>query len=186
MMKKVDLTIRDVHRSSDVDRWQVVRTDQRQSLAEHSYLVAMFAAKYCRNIGISYEIENEAIRCALYHDLPEVLTGDIVAPVKELIDTKKLREWEERIEIMGDTQGFGPKARFIVKMADITEAIVWLDLHGVGDHAWAVRQKLYKRAHQIVEDSGTIIATLFRDNIDPVIEQATKGKQSFIDELSDE
>ncbi len=185
-MKTTNLTIRDVHRTSEVDRWQIVRTDQRQSVAEHSYLVAMIAARYCRAVIEYSDLEDKVIRYALYHDLPEVLTGDLVAPVKELVNTEALRRWEERLTFMGDDTQFSPTVRFIVKVADITEAIVWLELHGTNDHARTVQRRLYDKLQHITgEDAPNDLSRIIGGQVDRILDEIVNGPQSFIDDLSE-
>lgn len=174
-MRTTELTIRDIHRSSEVDRWQIVGTDQRQSVAEHSYLVAMIALRYAKLMDMAPEFESRITYYALVHDLPEVLTGDLVAPVKELVDTSQLEQWERSLKVFGQEVNEHEEVKKIVKVADLTEAVVWLELHGTNDHARRVKARLKSKLDDI--------AAPFSDY---VLGEILEGPQSFIDDLVEE
>lgn len=65
-----------------VPRWSIIRTIKTQSVAEHSYYVAIYAEQLAQFIGWKGDYA-ELLRQALVHDLDEILTGDIVGPAKK-------------------------------------------------------------------------------------------------------
>lgn len=75
---------------SVVTRWSVIRTHGKDTIADHSYRVAMYADEIARLIKWKvddYKAHYWLMRYALIHDLDEIFTGDIVILVKsEIID----------------------------------------------------------------------------------------------------
>src|SRR6185295_17988466 len=68
-----------------VKRWGLMRNTHVENLQEHSLQVAMLAHALgvIRNAVFGGDVRPErAATLALYHDAAEVITGDIVAPIK--------------------------------------------------------------------------------------------------------
>lgn len=66
-----------IREAASVKRCHTVRTLGNQTIAEHSYHVAMLCWKLC-----DMEPSAALLKAALFHDLPEISTGDIPAHVK--------------------------------------------------------------------------------------------------------
>lgn len=72
-------------RMKHISRWGLMRNTMRESLSEHSFDTAVIAhalvlignAYYGRDID-----PNRVASMALFHDAPEILTGDMPTPVK--------------------------------------------------------------------------------------------------------
>lgn len=60
-----------------VKRYHTIPTIGNQSVAEHSFHVCMILLDLLQG-----EVSNELLKAALYHDLPEIETGDIPATTK--------------------------------------------------------------------------------------------------------
>lgn len=158
--KIMNLTFKDIMRAGHVYRWQIVRTLRKQSLAEHSFNVAMLSMGLAERIiptgmqdGYRYSIYNWALK----HDIPEIVTGDISTPVKNKIKSiaggniiEKLEKeiFLDFIKVKNNVDG---KIKFIVKLADIIDAIVFLKEEGLGSHAKLVINKLYSHLDIIVD-----------------------------------
>lgn len=113
-------------RLSWVPRWCIVRTIQKQSVAEHSYRVAISAPRIAAMFGVTDVSQLYTIqRMALHHDKPEALSGDIAAPAKGWFRTREFEgHFVDRIgEMMSSNL---PLDKRIVKIADLYEAIVFL------------------------------------------------------------
>lgn len=69
-----------------------MRNVSNESLSEHATDVAILTHALCTigntYFGKSYDT-GHAVICALFHDLPEVFTGDLPTPVKYYSDTTK-------------------------------------------------------------------------------------------------
>ena len=69
-------------RAQYVDRWGIIAMDRRQSVAEHSFNVAMLVKDIMTRLGYLPEVYEKAVINALEHDLDEIFTGYIPAPAK--------------------------------------------------------------------------------------------------------
>lgn len=70
-----------------ISRWSLMRSTKTENLAEHSYdvtILAHFLVLLRQELFKDLEQVNleEVLTYALYHDVPEVLTGDLPTPVK--------------------------------------------------------------------------------------------------------
>ncbi|GIQ69847.1 5'-deoxynucleotidase [Xylanibacillus composti] len=74
-----------LYRMKDIHRWSLMRNTQQESVALHSYYVAVWTHLLCTigNVvyGKSLPVEQIASR-ALFHDATEVFVGDVAQPVK--------------------------------------------------------------------------------------------------------
>lgn len=68
-----------------IRRWALMRNNQPENICEHSYDVAVLAHGLAtlsnRQFGTSYDA-GRCVMLALYHDAPEIFTGDLPTPVK--------------------------------------------------------------------------------------------------------
>lgn len=68
-----------------IQRWSLMRSALPENVAEHSYDVALLTHALCtiRREVCGQDIDTgRAVVLALYHDVAEVITGDIPSPVK--------------------------------------------------------------------------------------------------------
>lgn len=82
-----------------IDRWGLMRNTQVENIQEHSHMVAVLAhalAVLGRERYGSTVDPNEAAVAGLYHDAPEILTGDLPTPVK--YDNPAIREAYKAVE----------------------------------------------------------------------------------------
>lgn len=94
-----------------VKRWGIISMSKEQSVAEHSFNVAMITKQLCHRIGLHGVNTNSLIVQALEHDIDEIYSGDIPSPAKIAEDD--------------DTVGHST----LVKIADIIEAYRFTQLH---------------------------------------------------------
>jgi 5'-deoxynucleotidase YfbR-like HD superfamily hydrolase len=85
---------REMRDAAHINRWSILRRSRNQSIAEHSYYVAV----YCVEIAEYIDWEGDRhllLRHALAHDLPEIWSGDLPGPTKRAItDTQRLHDFE--------------------------------------------------------------------------------------------
>ena len=128
-----ELNLKDILRAQNVKRWVIVNTSRGQSLAEHTFNVIAITRELCAILGIP---DARTMKYAFDHDLDEILTGDIPTPAKKRLGIEgggydgKSREMCSDVEIA------------IVKLADILEAILFIEENGVGQHASEVMSYL--------------------------------------------
>lgn len=72
-------------RMNCIDRWGLMRNTRTENIQEHSHMVAVLAHALAvigkEKFGAAVD-PNEAAVAGLYHDAPEILTGDLPTPVK--------------------------------------------------------------------------------------------------------
>jgi 5'-deoxynucleotidase YfbR-like HD superfamily hydrolase len=113
-----------------VPRWTIVRRIRTQSVAEHSYYVAM----YCDQIADLGEWEgdrSELLRYALWHDVSECLTGDIPGPAKRKLfggidKQKETQEMHKRFGTMPPINKAGDDIRAICKVANLIDELSYM------------------------------------------------------------
>lgn len=74
-----------VSRMRYIERWALMNNAKPENLAEHSLEVAMIAHALCVLGNVRHGKSLDADRAAvlgLYHDAPEIITGDLPTPVK--------------------------------------------------------------------------------------------------------
>ena len=79
-----------------INRWALMRNTAHENLSQHSLEVAAFAHALAvlgnRRLGRNYNAERAAL-LGIYHDMPEIITGDMPTPIKyqnpEIIDAYK-------------------------------------------------------------------------------------------------
>lgn len=146
------LTLQQKLRTGHVKRWQIVRVAREQTIAEHMYRVRMIAMEICDRIQVSIFTRNYTNDWALIHDLPEVITGDIATPTKRAMreavpDSDPVKRIELSLDeeyrtIYEKIKEHYPVVLSIVKQADLIEAIDFLNIEGMGDHALLVKEGL--------------------------------------------
>ena len=74
-----------LHRMKYIDRWSLMRNTQKENLSEHTLDVCFIthALVTINHLDFKGDADLEkALLLALYHDVPEILTGDLPTPVK--------------------------------------------------------------------------------------------------------
>lgn len=116
-----------------VERWNIAPRLHRQSVAEHSYFVAMNVSTLAKWLDLPEWHRLQLIEYALRHDLAEIVTGDMPGPGKRaVVDKVKLADYEtEFLQEIGEAeflQDLTQGNRDIIKTADTIEAWFWCAL----------------------------------------------------------
>lgn len=72
-------------RMKNIHRWALMRNTRAENICEHSHEVAVIAHALALLTNRHYGGHVDAEKCvmlAIYHDVPEILTGDMPTPVK--------------------------------------------------------------------------------------------------------
>lgn len=79
-------------RLKNIKRWSLMRNTRDENVQEHSHSVVVIAHALCvirnRILGSSVD-EKEVLAFAAYHDVNEVITGDLLTPIKYFSDNIK-------------------------------------------------------------------------------------------------
>lgn len=109
---------------ADVKRWAIVRTVRSQSVAEHSYFVAMMMPRLLREYGYTDpDFILRATEYALLHDRDEVLSGDIATPVKKRIQSGVFDVVAEEFGLVVEAD---EAVKVATKVLDLFEAALFL------------------------------------------------------------
>lgn len=160
-----DLTLLDLMRLQYVTRWNTVPVSKPQSVAEHSWAVAIIALRLAdvaekNGEWLVGEVNRGALAiAALYHDAPEVFTGDISTPTKMYL--KRIPDVTEALDELENTAGDeyiesklwkGGRADDILKLADLYESWLYLREYGVGNYTYRQEGDLKKRIDRFAEE----------------------------------
>lgn len=158
--------MRDLRRLSYVTRWGIVPRLRPQSVAEHSYFVAMYTDALCVALDLDPASRGEALRYALQHDVDEGFTGDLPSPMKEHVRGLSVLSDTVRGHILGVVPEANPtsRARAIVRCADLLDAVLWLvEEESLGNRkVEALRQSLYASLISVAERLGDAAFQLVR------------------------
>lgn len=91
-----DEKIRKYDRLQDIVRYSQMPKVHNETVAEHSYYVALFSIQICDDLGLSEKQKASAMKMALVHDLPEIYTSDLPSDIKR--DNKGLSEILKTVE----------------------------------------------------------------------------------------
>lgn len=82
--------LKEVYQLKNVVRYNTRNVLKKENVAEHSFYVALFALKICKDMNVNEEMTNKAIIKALLHDMPEIELNDITHDVKEKLHLRLL------------------------------------------------------------------------------------------------
>lgn len=108
-------------RLSSVPRWTIIRTIQKQSVAEHVYRVALMAPRIVTGYFADKSCADEARHYALLHEYDEAFSGDIAGCAKKYFDNVGFSRKIEHNENINPPLG----AYAAVKIADYAEQILF-------------------------------------------------------------
>lgn len=80
---KLQEYLSNVYQLKNVIRYNTRPVLKQESVAEHSFYVALFALKICDDYNINENIKTDAVIKSLLHDMPEIELNDITHNVKE-------------------------------------------------------------------------------------------------------
>lgn len=152
------LTLAQRLRCAHVKRWNMVRVLREQNLAEHLMLVQIVALETVDQYlsGPNHAANPDKLRAdvmewAMWHDMPEVVTGDVPTPMKKFVAAHGTKALLHAIERQVDgrhhelRESVGETVLLIVKFADLYEAIHFLHREGHGPRATEILMGLMAR-----------------------------------------
>ena len=161
----------DILLAQHVKRWHMIRMQDRQSVAEHSYNVAMLTIKMLRDLdregtyGITAEEQLAVLEWALCHDIHEIEHGDVPSPSAVNRDDAEDIFWNSRRREIGPSL----EARNFVSLMDKVEAYIYFHHHGVDG----------KR-------NGQYISDYLYDRVQLALAQFSAPIQGYVNNLIDE
>jgi len=164
-------------RLSYVQRWAIVPKIRNQSVAEHSYYVALYTKGMCDTMGLSSEETTEALSYALVHDMAEAFTGDIPSPLKRRLSDYDSAEKAIKHWMMDESPATSSLTKKLVKIADLLDAVVWLtEEEGMGNtRLTKLRREITKLLERAIDSLGAdCTAADVEDFVSRIIKEAEK------------
>jgi 5'-deoxynucleotidase YfbR-like HD superfamily hydrolase len=155
-MKLVDML-----RLSFVDRYQTISISRRQSVAEHSFNVAIIAGQLAKHIP-SIPVAT-VMAFAVTHDLEEAILGDIPSPAKVRLMQAGLNYSKAKRKIIDDDI-IDAGVKTVVKAADQIEMLYFYQQYGDGNH-FAARLMAMKDVYKEWKDKQHKEVRLAMDNV---------------------
>ena len=118
-------------------RWTIVPLLRAQSVAEHSWAVAILAMELAKRCGVT---PDDVARMAVEHDQSEVVTGDIPTPLKKAIVAAGAGHVVHHSPIDNDNM-----IETIVKLADTMEALIYVQKWGHTKQTAQIAEEMYNR-----------------------------------------
>lgn len=157
------MTLAEQLRASHVKRWHIVQTAREQTVAEHSFNVAVIAGSLAAGMrwGGLLVAQNKLslLNWALTHDMIESITGDVPTPFKKSLNAAAGYDVVAKAEDLVDREQMaqyrmikGTVVESIVKIADLIEAIYFLSDNGIGTHAKSVNDLLRSQLNELVDE----------------------------------
>lgn len=142
-----------------VNRWAIMRTNVRQTVAEHSFFTALYASMILDKTLLQESTKRIIVQQALVHDIEECETGDIPGPVKKWLvkdeEVKRVRRQEASelgIQLQEDAL-----TQWVIYVANtLDEVLFLLDEIGRGN-------QYFKR--QYLESLGKIHTAMSLDHV---------------------
>lgn len=132
----------------EVKRYPICHVNREQSVAEHSFnvaLIAMYLVEKVEDTDFKYEI----LIYALDHDMDEIQTGDIPSNFKRRLRT----ECPAVVKVLDGDHFVPPSVKAIVKLADCLEAIYYLRHFGGSRYAMEIVNDIVRNFHHIANTS---------------------------------
>lgn len=176
----LDVSVGQIMKMSVVKRWAIIDMLKQQSIAEHSYNVAMFATilidSFPRELR---KYKSITIQWALLHDITEVKTGDIPTPLKYEINSS-IKEAE-----LSMFPGVSAAKKFmeenwpiplkIIRVADCLDALFFAGKYCIDANKDQIIREIFTRArlaarfidHECDTDVMEMIDTWFAEENKP-------------------
>lgn len=119
-------------RLSHVPRWSTVDRLKEQSVADHSFRVAIIALNLVDWLifkGIKEINRGKVVELAILHDIAESHTGDVPTPFKRNIKAIAGATAYQRLFPTGHEGHLYEMD--VVKIADVMESITWIERYGI-------------------------------------------------------
>lgn len=179
----LDFNLNEVMRLSHVKRWSVVEMSRSQSVAEHSYNVAMIATaivdKLEKLTHVPHNLRGNVMSWALLHDVPECLTGDMPTPFKNVlggeVGVAERAVFPKYAELK---DGIGDWPITIVKIADIFEAMIFTEKYCCDPRA----EEVYNHLSDGLTRLLSVVDPAIGDNVMPILNNL-RNEKSIVDKI---
>lgn len=96
-MNELEKYLEETYKLKNVIRYNTRNKLKDESVAEHSFYVALFTLKLCDDYNVDEKTKCQALIKALLHDMPEIELNDITHNVKERLNLRPfLKQYEDK------------------------------------------------------------------------------------------
>ena len=187
-----------ISRMKNIRRWGLMRSFREENVQEHSLQVAMFAHALAlienQQFGGSYDAEH-IMAIAVYHETSEVITGDLVTPIKYY--NEEIRSAYKHIEALAEermlsmlptplegeirplVQPSDEKEKHIVKAADTLAAYT-----KCLEEVRSGNREFEKAAEKLKKNLGHMAADWHLQSVDYFMKEFIPSFEVTLDELN--
>jgi len=140
----------EVLRLNLIKRWAIIDMARDQSVAEHSFSVALIVDKLARDLGFNFEDIYESVSFALWHDATEVYSGDIPTPAKPFFRQKEM-EFKMAFGLSAKKRLLSDHITQLVKIADLLEALQYADRYCIDKRRDDIMLDILKNLRYAIE-----------------------------------
>ena len=128
-----ELELKELYKLKNIIRYNTRPRQTNESVAEHSFYVAIIALELCKEFGLTPLMTHQIVIKALLHDMPEIEINDITYDAKEKLN---LRPYLKKYEDDYFDRRFPDYAELMKNDSDIRQLVVDLaDAYSVIQYA---------------------------------------------------
>lgn len=161
---------RDLRTLSFVPRWVITRNIHTQSVAEHSFYVAVYAGQLAEYLDFEGNM-GDLYHAALWHDAEECFTGDIPGPAKRHMFDISLTPRQQQLWVRdglslrfpGQMRPVTYEMRLILKVANLLDEVFYkateiqMGNHGAHHSLYLSRDRLLAAIDNLPVNNKTTI-----------------------------
>ena len=115
--------LKNIYRLKNIIRYNTRMKIRNESVAEHSFYVALISLMLCKEYKLSEEITSQCVIKSILHDMPEIEINDITHDAKEKL---KLRDYLQQFENQYYADNFAEYYELMTKPTEVVNHIVEL------------------------------------------------------------
>lgn len=126
------MKLKDLYRLKFLTRYQNVPHLLDESVAEHSFYVALGCLLICDRLGESDQVKCKLMAAGLCHDLPEILLTDVPHNVKrrfpgiaDAVSEAEAKVWRDYLPHLSQYMALSDREEKILKLADSLSVVLY-------------------------------------------------------------
>lgn len=172
--------VKNLLRLDEVKRWHTISVGREQTVAGHSYRVAVLAIEIAHHAGIV--VTADFLAAALFHDAAEDVFGDTPSPAKAAPWLYKDPEFELEPHFVGEARGWNLDTVHwqIIKLADVLESWMFLYDQAVGHHSIQCCEGLTEKLRKLCLDMTVTYSIDFEGMVSKLCVEVCGASHLFV------